>query len=260
MTIKTKEVQKNVFFFWKEVGETTFQAIGRFKIENPQYKDSKMCFAGRLDPLARGWLVLLVGDAVYQKDSFIKKDKVYRASVLLGIETDTDDIFGLIEKNSLGTIDYQKSEQIISRILSEGKGYVKKFDQEFSPFSSKHVNGKALFWWATQKRLDEIEIPKHEVEVYDFNVSQNIAICEKNTWLTEMTKRFLRIEGDFRNEEIIKGWEAALPEYEYENLYHVEVLINASSGMYVRQLVHDIAEKINIPMTVVEITREEVVI
>lgn len=256
----TREVQENVFLFWKNISETTYQATQRFKTENPEYANSKICFAGRLDPMAQGWLVFLLGDAVHLKDDFIKKDKVYRASVLIGVETDTDDVFGLIEKENLRSVNYDQTMTIIEQVARAGEWYEKTFEQKFSAFSSKHVEGMALFWWATQKRLHEIEIPTHEVSVYDFEVSSIPSICEKITWIQEMINRFKKIEGDFRNNEIITGWQKVLKDPKIENLYHLEVLISASSGMYVRQLVHDIGEEIGVSLTVVEITREQVIV
>ncbi len=258
MEKETKEIQKDVFLFWKKVSETTFQATQRFKDENKEHKDSKMCFAGRLDPLAQGWLVFLLNDAVYLKDGFIKKDKRYRVSVLIGVQTDTDDIFGLIEKENLKEITYHKSEKIRGLVLREGRGYIRTFLQKFSAFSSKHVKGRALFWWATEKRLDEIQIPTHEVSVYSLSTSPCIHICEKNTWLDQMIHRFENIQGDFRNKEIINQWEGVVRDLPQKNLFHLEMLIDASAGMYVRQLIRDISDEINIPLTVVEITREKV--
>lgn len=256
----TQEIESDIFLFWKNVSETTFQAIQRFKVENPEHADSKMCFAGRLDPMAQGWLILLLNDAVHLKEDFIQKEKVYTASVLIGIQTDTDDVFGLIEKNILNEIDSSIHTNIREKVLNTGKKYEKKFMQKFSPFSSKHVEGKALFWWATEKRLHEIKIPTHEVEVVDFQVSPCIHLCEKKTWLNNMNERFQNIEGDFRNTKIIEQWGSTIDHCLGDNLTHFTVRIHASTGMYVRQLVRDIGEEIGVPLCVVEITRQEIMV
>lgn len=254
---KTQEIEPGVFLFWKKISETTFQATKRFQEENPQYASTKMCFAGRLDPMAKGWLVFLLGEKVHLKDQYIQKEKVYTASILVGASTDTDDIFGLLEENRLGDYSLEEIQSVRDIVLETGKRYERVFEQKFSPFSSKHVEGKPLFWWATEKKLDEIEIPTHEVEVMDFQVSPMIHLCEKNTWLKYMTERFQNIEGDFRNEKIINQWQEVIKKYQGENLYHLTVRIHASTGMYVRQLIRDIGEEIGVPMSVVEITREE---
>jgi tRNA pseudouridine(55) synthase len=245
---KTKEVEKNVFHFWKNVSETTFQALGRFKEENEEHKDSKLCFAGRLDPMACGWIIILANNMVFKKDNYTSKDKVYEATVLVGVSTDTDDVFGLIEKVDLNTEDvYKKIQEVLPK-------YIGKQEQQFSHFSSKHVQGKALFQWATEKRLEEIEIPTHEIEVYDITVNNQSIDREKNEWFKDLKQRVEGIEGDFRTEEIVSGWKNLLGDLP-NDLMHLEFTISAGSGTYVRQLVHDIGDEIKVPMTVFEIKR-----
>jgi tRNA pseudouridine(55) synthase len=246
---KTKEVEKNVFHFWKNVSETSFQALNRFKTENPEHKDSKLCFAGRLDPMACGWIIILANNMVFKKDDYTSKDKIYEATVLIGASTDTDDVFGLIEKVDLKNIEnsYKKIQDVLDK-------YIGKQEQQFSHFSSKHVEGKALFQWATEKRLDEIDIPTHEIEIYDIKVSNIFSICEKDYWFSEIKSRIEKIEGDFRTEEIINMWKETLEEWD-KKMTHLEFTISAGSGTYVRQLIHDIGEEIKIPMTVFEIRR-----
>jgi len=246
--MKTREIEKNVFHFWKNVSETSFQALLRFKEEVPEHKDSKLCFAGRLDPMACGWLIILANNMVFKKDDYTVKDKVYEATVLVGVSTDTDDVFGLIEKVDFDT------EGVQEKIQKALPKYIGKQEQQFSPFSSKHVEGKALFQWATEKRLHEIDIPTHDIEIYDIKVSSILSLCEKKTWLKEKKRRIELIEGDFRTEEIVKGWSDLLEKLP-NTLMHLEFTISAGTGTYVRQLIHDIGEEINVPMSVFEIRR-----
>ena len=243
-----REIEKNVFHFWKNVSETSFQALNRFKEEVPEHKDSKLCFAGRLDPMACGWLIILANNMVFKKDEYIVKDKVYEATVLVGVPTDTDDVFGLIQKVNMNI---EGVEEKIQKVLPK---YIGKQQQQFSHFSSKHVEGKALFQWATEKRLHEIEIPTHEIEIYDIKVSSIPSFCEKNTWFNEMKRRTELIEGDFRTEEIVSIWKDTLKDLP-NALMHLEFTISAGTGTYVRQLIHDIGEEIGIPMSVFEIRR-----
>lgn len=245
---EVKEVEKNIFHFWKEVSETSFQALERFRGEVPEHKDSKLCFAGRLDPMACGWLIILANNMVFKKDQYTSKDKVYEATVLLGVSTDTDDVFGLVDKVDVSVGDVKdKIREIIPK-------YIGRQEQQFSSFSSKHVKGKALFQWATEKRLDEIDIPTHEIEIYDIKISDLVSVCNKDDWYKEQKRRVEKIEGDFRTEEIIKSWndiKEGLP----GKLNHLEFTISAGSGTYVRQLIHDMSQEIGVPMSVFEIRR-----
>ena len=51
---------------------------------------------GTLDPIATGLLIILIGRATKLSNFISKGDKVYEATVLLGCETDTDDISGKV--------------------------------------------------------------------------------------------------------------------------------------------------------------------
>ena len=60
---------KQVLNIYKKAGETPLEAINRFRAANPEYRNVKITYAGRLDPLAEGVLILLAGDAVYEKEN-----------------------------------------------------------------------------------------------------------------------------------------------------------------------------------------------
>ena len=51
-----------VHLLHKQLGETPNQRVMRFKVENPDYSSVSMTYAGRLDPLAEGLLLVLSGD------------------------------------------------------------------------------------------------------------------------------------------------------------------------------------------------------
>ena len=52
--------------------------------------------AGTLDPIATGLLILLIGKATKLSDLILNSDKLYETTLLLGCETDTDDILGKV--------------------------------------------------------------------------------------------------------------------------------------------------------------------
>ena len=57
-----------VINLYKPVGFTPLQAVERFKEENVRYKKEKISYPGRLDPMAQGVLLLLVGDETKKKN------------------------------------------------------------------------------------------------------------------------------------------------------------------------------------------------
>jgi tRNA U55 pseudouridine synthase TruB len=50
---------ENVLKLYKNVGETPLECLERFRVENSEYKDVPMTYAGRLDPMAEGVLIVL---------------------------------------------------------------------------------------------------------------------------------------------------------------------------------------------------------
>jgi len=71
--------------FNKNIGETMNDVINRFKKEYFLKKEDKVSFAGRLDPLAFGKIILLTESDKYNQDKFCNFDKIYTFSVLLWV-------------------------------------------------------------------------------------------------------------------------------------------------------------------------------
>lgn len=72
---------------WKEVGETPFAALSKWRKENPKYQDTPACYAGRLDPMAKGKLLILLGNECKKKDHYTGLDKEYEREVLFDVGT-----------------------------------------------------------------------------------------------------------------------------------------------------------------------------
>ena len=51
---------KKILNLYKKVGWTPLETIEKFKLKNPVYKNKRMGYAGRLDPMAEGVLIVLV--------------------------------------------------------------------------------------------------------------------------------------------------------------------------------------------------------
>ena len=92
---------KKVLYLNKEIGETPLECINRFKAENPSYKDERIAYAGRLDPLASGVLLCLVGDECKNRDEYQSLSKIYSFWFVPHIETDSYDVLGKVVSNNL---------------------------------------------------------------------------------------------------------------------------------------------------------------
>ncbi len=77
----------------KPEGITSFRVVDRLK---KHFRIGKLGHGGSLDPLATGLLVLLVNRGTKQADLLLAGEKEYDATVLLGTETDSQDITGKV--------------------------------------------------------------------------------------------------------------------------------------------------------------------
>lgn len=121
---------------------------------------------GTLDPIATGVLVLGINEGCKIIDLLTSASKVYQAEIIVGVQTDTLDITGKIEKTY--NIENLTKEQI-QQALSYFHG---KYLQEVPKYSALHVNGKRLYEYA--RNQEEVILPKREVEIYEIEQLGNI--------------------------------------------------------------------------------------
>ena len=80
----------------KREGETPLQALMRVRKVYPELKDLPLTYAGRLDPMATGLLLVLIGEECKRKDEYLALSKTYEFEVLFGASSDTGDILGIV--------------------------------------------------------------------------------------------------------------------------------------------------------------------
>ena len=73
---------KKVILLNKKEGETPLEALEIFRIKNNKYKDIKMTYAGRLDPMASGLLLILAGEETKNKEKYTKIIEEYDVDFL----------------------------------------------------------------------------------------------------------------------------------------------------------------------------------
>ena len=217
---------------YKPIGITPFQLIETLRAIKPEYATVKIGYAGRLDPLAHGVLLLTVGEANFKRESFLHLDKTYRIKVLLGVETDSYDPLGYI--TSIGNTNQpDQLEKIIVQFITEN---TRRFDQEYPPFSSKPINGIPLFKLA-KKGLISQKIPTKSVEIYSI---QLLGINQKSTLLLKknLLKNIRLIKGHFRQTKTIKLWQDFFSHLNATEMTEIELEVKCSSGTYMRSLAH----------------------
>ncbi|MDD4987943.1 MAG: tRNA pseudouridine(55) synthase TruB [Candidatus Izemoplasmatales bacterium] len=113
---------------------------------------------GTLDPLATGLLVLCVGKATKFVKFLTNHDKSYQADILLGIQTDTDDITGKVLKK---TDPSQLSDEKIQSVIHRFYGNMKQIPPAYSAIK---VDGKKLYQYARNEQQIPIVEPR-EIEI-----------------------------------------------------------------------------------------------
>jgi len=241
---------QKVILLNKKEGQTPLEALEFFRSKNREYQNSKMTYAGRLDPMASGLLIVLVDDKIKDKDKFLSLDKEYNFEILFGFATDTYDILGKIIKSK--NIDIKK-EVLEKKIKKELKNFVGKFSQKYPIYSSKTVSGKQLFQYARSGQ--DVDIPEREVEVKKIKLNK-IKKIKGNRILEDINKRIDKVNGDFRQKEIKKIWSK---ETKIANSYFVaDFSVFCSSGTYVRGLANSLGLKLNIPALAYRIERSKI--
>ncbi len=194
-------------------------------------KTIPVTFAGRLDPLAEGLCILLVGSFVHEKDKYVDYDKTYTGTFVTGFATDTYDIAGMPKLRPL----VRGKEEVVAEI----KNWMTYTEQSYPMYSSKPVDGKPLWVWARDGMIPPSGIPSRAISVSESSGEyvQSVSLDE----LRDEVKNLLAIfPSGFRQDEIVEAW-ANLEAVENFQVFKFEVTV--SSGTYVRGLVHTLEER-----------------
>lgn len=242
-----------VLSVYKPIGITPNQLIEKLRKIHSEYRDEKIGFAGRLDPLARGVLLLMIGEETKNRDKYLALSKVYEFQVLFGVETDTFDALGYLQSNKLSSTP-DNLEEGIKEFINSKMG---KQVQIYPPYSSKTVLGKPLYWWARNNKLSEIKIPEKEIEIFSFDL---IKIEDRPTKLIKekVLANIAMVEGDFRQEETINKWNNLFESNLAKFFKVASFRIHCSSGTYVRSLVQDLGKEVGSGAIALDILRTKV--
>ena len=143
---------------YKEKGYTSFDVVAKLR---GIFHQKKIGHTGTLDPDAEGVLPVCLGKATRVCDLLTDKDKVYKAVLLLGQETDTQDISGQV----LNQAEVNVTEQAVYDAISQFIGRQKQVPPMYSALK---VNGKKLYELAREGKV--IERKARDIEVFDIKV------------------------------------------------------------------------------------------
>ena len=258
-------------YFTKPLSLTSNEFIEYLKREKKI--QNKACYCGRLDPMARGKMLVLEGNECKQMMNYLNNNKSYEFIIVFGMSTDTDDIMGLFENNS--------SSNNFSLILQE-KTYKTKFKnalqtipcreyQKYHKYSSYVLrkDGKRYPLWKWEKlgQLRENEIPTKKARIYELQEQ-----LKYNTDLKKLLIRWTELidnvnrKHKFRQKEIIQQYRTLIEQVYEQNKIRNEPMkvlcikykIKVSSGFYIRQFINDLKREINFPVLVYDINRIDI--
>ena len=224
-----------IYNIYKKLGQTPLEALESLRKRKKISVGAKLTYAGRLDPMASGVLLILKNATQAQREKYMGLPKVYRAQILLGFSTDSFDLLGL-------------PSACVAPVVAEGacKAVLKTFVGNISlpiPFYSSVIyKSKPLFEWARAGKLKEKDWLKREMEIKNIKFIGQKNISAKKL-LQYIQTHIKKVKGDFRQEKILKAWKKILnrPKTKYQLL---EIEVSCGSGTYVRSIANSLGEKL----------------
>lgn len=236
---------------YKRRSETPLQTIERYRLAHPEHAKAKMTYAGRLDPMAEGLLLVLSGEKNKEREAYTGLDKDYEFEFLLGVDTDTHDLLGKIVATTGGH--EIPTEALVKKAFGK---YTGAFMQKYPAYSSKVVDGVPLFDLARKGKIGSIVMPEHQVNVSTLDLVGSRKMSEGD-FRAFLVNTITAVHGDFRQKEILEVWERYLENAPSDFVIY-KAKVSCGSGFYVRQLVWDVGKDLKVGAVTVSILRTRV--
>lgn len=169
---------------YKERGVSSHHVVSAVRsMFRPNYGKIKVGHTGTLDLEAEGVLPVCVGKATKLSDMITSASKIYRAELILGITTDTEDIHGAV----LSKQDVNLSETDIRTAILF---FVGRYLQTPPMYSAIKYKGQPLYKIARQGYVIDRSDRAKVIEIYSIDVisiSKNIVLmdvhCSKGSYI-----------------------------------------------------------------------------
>ncbi|MCA9392313.1 hypothetical protein KC614_03865 [candidate division WWE3 bacterium] len=207
----------------------------------------KATHTGSLDPMAEGVVVVLTGEDRFKKEKVGDVDKEYEFEILAGVQTDSWDLLGIVEK--VAVLDGLKVDKVVESALPTFTGQI---EQKIPRFSAKRIDGESYFDKA--KRGESWAQATQKVTVKSLELVSS-RIVTRDELMGVIKLKVSKVQGNFRQEEIIDRWQKVLEGFDGAEMTVLKVSAVTSKRTYVRGLVRDMSRKLNLPMTAFSIKR-----
>ena len=162
----------------KEPGFTSHDVVAKMR---GIFGQRKIGHTGTLDPEATGVLPVCLGSATKVCDMLADRDKEYVAELLLGVETDTQDLTGKVAA--------QRKVEVSERQVRDVCGsFVGAYEQVPPMYSALKVNGKKLCDLARQgkeveRKARTVTVCQLEILSCELPVVRMRVACSKGTYI-----------------------------------------------------------------------------
>ena len=163
---------------YKEKGFTSHDVVAKLR---GILRMKKIGHTGTLDPAAEGVLPVCLGKVTRLCDMLTDKTKTYRAVLLLGQETDTQDTTGVVQAEYPVHVTEEEVRKAIVSFLGD-------YMQIPPMYSALKVNGKKLYELARQGKEVErqarpVQILDIQIESIDLPRATFFVTCSKGTYI-----------------------------------------------------------------------------
>lgn len=231
---------------YKQWAETPLQTLDRIRVALPALQDVPLSYAGRLDPLAEGLMLVLCGEANKARLEYLGLDKEYEFEVLFGLSTDTGDLLGLpitIHPKHADSQDQHTPTTHIeeAQLVDAVNSLTGQHTFPYPVFSSKTVQGKPLFEWYKEGRIDEIKIPDISITIRDIEVLSLTTVTAADVY-NKVSEATRLVSGDFRQKDILSGFDKLSINESSRKIQVARIRAHCTSGTYIRTLAQKIGE------------------
>lgn len=151
---------------YKEAGFTSHDVVAKLR---GIFGQKRIGHTGTLDPAAVGVLPVCLGSGTKLVDMITDRSKTYRARVLLGTVTDTEDTTGTVQRvQDLGNLGLADAAQMPGRLAGITDSFIGGYYQIPPMYSAIRKDGKRLYELAREGK--EVERTPRWVDIYSIAV------------------------------------------------------------------------------------------
>lgn len=237
--------QRDYAVIEKRIGETPLATLTRLRAERSIPEHVPLTYAGRLDPLAFGKLLVLIGPACKDAHQYRALDKKYQLRILIGVSSDTGDLLGIPTIHELRELTC--SDDAIRTTLRALEG---THTVPYPAYSSKTVKGIPLWKHALAGTLGSITVPTttstfHRIKFVSHETLNAPALTSFVTErLASVTPSsvYRGAGADFRLPAANAAWKSLFESLPSNSCHSVLTLsVTCSSGTYMRTLADTVA-------------------